>query len=183
MGLPLNLEELRRAAAKGIRYKYVFFWGHRQGRAGAIDKACFSQWYPAKIEVDGHRYGSAEHFMMAEKARLFDDGETLDKILKSPNPGAAKQLGRQVKGFVEDTWQSACFDIVVRGNLAKFSQNGDMGSFLKSTKKRVLAEASPVDRMWGIGLAHDNEHVENPLKWRGRNLLGFALMVVRSKLG
>ena len=118
MTLPLTTQDLRRAFSQGKRFKYVFFWGHRPKQIGIIDKSCFSQWFPAKFKIDGNKFGSSEHYMMAEKARLFDDAEMLDKILNAPNPGAAKQFGRQVRGFVEEVWQDKCFDIVVKGYIS-----------------------------------------------------------------
>jgi ribA/ribD-fused uncharacterized protein len=117
--------------------------------------------------------------MMAEKAALFGDRETREQVLQAPNPGAAKALGRQVRGFDEAAWLKHRFSIVVRANKAKFAQNTELGQFLKQTGSRVLVEASPVDRIWGIGLAQDDEKVNNPNLWRGLNLLGFALMRVR----
>lgn len=168
--------------SKGHRAKYVFFWGHQKSKDGSVGKSCFSQWYHSPFNVGGHIYKTAEHFMMAEKARLFNDTESEKAILKSGNPGEAKSLGRNVLGFVNDTWDQQRFDIVVRANLEKFQQNEELKEFLLSTGKRVLVEASPVDKIWGIGMAEDNEHVENPFKWKGLNLLGFALMEVRSQL-
>jgi ribA/ribD-fused uncharacterized protein len=93
-----------------------------------------------------------------------------------------KDLGRQVKGFVEADWDRAKRRIVTEGNLAKFAQNGRLRDFLLSTGDRILVEASPVDQIWGIGLAADDEKARNPLEWRGDNLLGFALMDVRDDL-
>ncbi len=120
--------------------------------------------------------------MMAEKARLFGDSEIREKILRSGSPGAAKQLGREVRGFDQDIWERERFDIVVKGNVQKFSQNQELGKFLIDTKKRILVEASPVDRIWGIGLDATSEFANVPSKWRGLNLLGFALMEVRDYL-
>ena len=90
--------------------------------------------------------------------------------------GEAKALGREVRGFDEDTWVKNRFGIVVAGNLLKFQQNKGLGMFLLGTNERVLVEASPVDTIWGVGLAADNKSIENPNLWRGLNLLGFALI-------
>ena len=120
--------------------------------------------------------------MMAEKARLFGDSETRALILGARNPGAAKALGRTVRGFSEDAWREHRFSIVVQANKAKFSQNAALGAFLVHTNDRVLVEASPVDRVWGIGLSRDDERSSNPNLWKGLNLLGFALMQVRESL-
>lgn len=118
--------------------------------------------------------------MMAEKAALFGDEATRAMVLDASTPGAAKALGRQVRNFDETTWLANRYSIVVRGNAAKFSQNTDLGLLLKQTGSRILVEASPVDRIWGIGLAHDDDRASDPNSWLGLNLLGFALMQVRS---
>jgi ribA/ribD-fused uncharacterized protein len=172
------LEDLRSRFNAGEKLKYVFFWGHQPSKSG-ITASCFSQWYGAPFVVDGQRYPTAEHFMMAEKAAIFGDQATRELVLQAPNPGAAKALGRQVRGFDEATWLEHRFTIVTRASEAKFAQNAELGLFLKQTGSRVLVEASPVDRIWGVGLAQDDEKVSNPNLWRGLNLLGFALMHVR----
>jgi ribA/ribD-fused uncharacterized protein len=172
------IEDLRFRFNAGEKLKYVFFWGHQPSKNG-MTASCFSQWYDAPFVVDGQRYPTAEHFMMAEKAALFGDQATRARVLQAPNPGAAKALGRQVRGFDEATWMEHRFSIVVRANEAKFAQNPELGLFLGQTGSRVLVEASPVDRVWGIGLAQDDEKATNPNLWRGINLLGFALMQVR----
>jgi ribA/ribD-fused uncharacterized protein len=177
-----NLETLRAAIQNGYRPKYLFFWGHTPARPGQIDKHCLSQFWSASFEVEGQVYPTAEHFMMAEKARLFEDSQTLHRILAATHPGEAKKLGRQVAGFEEQLWAEHRFEIVVRGNVAKFGQNEALQSFLLNTKDRVLVEASPTDRIWGIGLAEADERAADPPRWLGLNLLGFALMVVRRQL-
>ncbi len=170
--------DLRFRFNTGEKLKYVFFWGHQPDKNG-ITASCFSQWYGAPFVIDGQRYPTAEHFMMAEKASLFSDQATRAQVLQAPNPGAAKALGRQVRGFDEAVWLKHRFSVVVRANEAKFSQNPDLGQFLQQTESRILVEASPVDRVWGVGLTQDDERVANPNQWRGLNLLGFALMQVR----
>lgn len=117
--------------------------------------------------------------MMAEKAALFSDTEIREKILQATSPGAVKALGREIRNFDETVWVANRFTIVVRGNTAKFEQNPNLGEFLRKTGSRVLVEASPVDRIWGIGLAQNDEKANNPNLWEGLNLLGFALMQVR----
>lgn len=173
---------LLEAIRTGARPNYLFFWGHKPLPNGEVGKPCLSQWWPASFNIQGVSYPTAEHFMMAEKARLFGDEEKRAQILKAANPSQAKKLGRQVRGFTEDAWARARFDFVVEGNLAKFSQNLALGQFLLGTGNRILVEASPVDRVWGIGLALDDARAENPEQWRGLNLLGFALMEVRDRL-
>lgn len=120
--------------------------------------------------------------MMAEKARLFGDEEMLESILKAKHPKEMKAYGRAVRNFDKEIWDKECYGIVKRASLAKFSQNPKLGEYLKSTKNRILVEASPRDRIWGIGMGQSNPDAENPVKWRGRNLLGFALTEARDEL-
>lgn len=180
---PRDLEALRVRHATGERFDFLCFWGHRGRADGAPSKACFSQWFPAPFEVDGVRYATAEHWMMAEKARLFADEAALAKVFAKDDPAAAKAAGRTVRGFDEAIWQRHRFGIVVAGNLAKFGQHPALAAFLAGTGDRVLVEASPVDAVWGIGLAADDPGAHDPDRWRGANLLGFALMDVRARLG
>ena len=175
-------DELLIEVRKGLRPHYLFFWGHRSLPGGEIGKPCLSQWWPTKFSVAGISYVTAEHFMMAEKARLFDDEDTRSKIIEAPTPKLAKQLGRQVSNFKEEVWRDARFQFVVEGNYAKFNQNPELAAFLLGTGNKLLVEASPTDSIWGIGLAAADERAKNPERWRGLNLLGFALMEVRHRL-
>jgi len=162
--------------------KFLFFWGHQPNKDRSISKTCFSQWWLSSFEVDKVIYKTAEHWMMAKKAELFKDDQVLAKIIKANSPAEAKKLGREVKNYNETLWLAARFDIVKEGNYHKFSQNSDLKNFLINTNDRVLVEASPVDAIWGIGMAGDHKDVLNPEKWKGLNLLGFALMEVRDEL-
>ncbi|TDM08812.1 MAG: DUF1768 domain-containing protein [Ideonella sp. MAG2] len=177
-----HLEKLREQTRSGGQVKYLFFWGHTPTQPDVVCKACFSQWYPAPFELDGHIYRTAEHYMMAAKALLFGDLACRERILKAVHPGEAKRLGRQVRGYVESTWEAHRFQIVCSANLAKFSQRDRMSGFLLSTGSRVLVEASPVDSIWGIGLAADHPNASRPTQWPGLNLLGIALMEVRQQI-
>ncbi len=165
----------------GNSVKYLYFWGHQPQRDGSIGKSCFSQWFEAAFDVDGVSYATAEHYMMSEKARLFD-GSATAAIVASVHPGEAKKLGRQIRNFDQAVWEAQRFEIVVRGNLAKFSQHELLKQYLLGTGDRVLVEASPRDRIWGIGLAESDPAAQNPYDWKGLNLLGFALMAVREQL-
>ena len=171
-----NTRALLAEIHRGRQPKYLFFWGHQPKTPDQIDKACLSQWYPAGFEDQGIGYPTAEHYMMAEKARLFQDEAMLETILKAPHPGAAKKFGRQVAGFDDRRWEKHRFDIVVKGSILKFSQNNTLRTYLLTTKDRVLVEASPRDKVWGIGLAANDPRAGDPAQWRGLNLLGFALM-------
>jgi ribA/ribD-fused uncharacterized protein len=172
------LEDLRARFNAGEPLDFTFFWGHQRSKS-AVTASCFSQWYEAEFVVEGQRYPTAEHFMMAEKAALFDDQEIRAQVLQAPTPNAAKALGRKVRGFNDQRWLQHRYDIVVRANQAKFSQNPELNEYLMRTGSRVIVEASPVDGIWGIGLAQDHLDVNDPNLWKGLNLLGFALMQVR----
>lgn len=177
-----SVPELLAQIQAGRQPRYLFFWGHQPEADGRVGKGCLSQWFEAGFTVEGAHYRSAEHFMMAEKARLFGDDEAQAKILQCASPAQAKALGRTVRGFDSERWNTACFDIVVRGNAAKFGQNAGLKAYLLTTGERVLVEASPVDAIWGIGLAAQDALAQQPEHWRGLNLLGFALMEARAQL-
>lgn len=177
-----HLETLRKACDRGEHYKYLFFWGHTPAADGHISEACLSQWWMCRFQVDGQVYTCAEQYMMAEKARMFGDEAMLEKIMASAHPKEMKAYGRAVQGFDQETWDKASYGIVKRGNMAKFSQDPALWAFLKGTKDRVLVEASPRDRIWGIGMGKSDPDASDPLKWRGMNLLGFALTEVRDTL-
>ncbi|MCU0434191.1 MAG: NADAR family protein [Bacteroidia bacterium] len=164
----------------GKTFEYFFFWGHKVNNP--ITETCFSQWYPAPFIHEGITYPTAEHWMMAGKARLFDDNDILQKILASDSPKEAKKLGREILSFDPALWDEGKVKIVVEGNLHKFSQHKDLNAFLLNTGNKVIVEASPMDTVWGIGLGRDNPKALNPFLWRGGNLLGFALMEVRDLL-
>lgn len=165
----------------GEQLKFLFFWGHQPSKDGSIGKSCFSQWWLSEFTVDGILFKTAEHYMMAEKARLFKDNKMLQEILEVEHPHNAKKLGRKVQNFVPEVWDEHKLRIVVKGNYEKFSQNEDLKSFLLNTGNSVIVEASPRDRIWGIGMGKSNEKASNPNLWRGQNLLGYALMEVRDK--
>lgn len=177
-----NIQDLKDAYAAGEKLKYLFFWGHTPAPDGHITEAFLSQWWPCRFQVDGTEYSCAEQFMMAEKARMFHDEEMLAKIMEASHPKEMKAYGRAVKNFDKDHWDSRCYEIVKRGNLAKFSQNPELLEYLLGTRRRILVEASPRDRIWGIGMGKSNPDALCPLKWRGTNLLGFALTEVRDLL-
>ena len=177
-----SVDQLLGFILDGGQPKYLTFWGHRPLPSGEAGKGCLSQWWPSAFTVDGETYASAEHFMMAGKALLFGDAETADRIRAARHPNEAKALGRQVRGFDEQRWTARRFDLVVTGNLAKFGQHPELRDFLFATGDRILVEASPLDRIWGTGLAADHEHGTSPEHWPGLNLLGFALMEVRHQL-
>ncbi len=127
-------------------------------------------------------YNCTEQYIMASKARLFNDSNALTKIMTSPDPKTQKRLGRSVANFDQATWDFERRNICLTGCYAKFSQNPVLRQFLLSTGDRILAEASPADKIWGIGLRADNSAAKYPHKWPGLNLLGQSLMTTRSLL-
>ena len=175
------LNDLIQQVQQGRPFKYLYFWGHTPKQNNHADKSCFSQWFSSPFKQEGVEYLTAEHYMMAQKAKLFNDDEIFQQILKVTHPNEAKQLGRKVQHYEEQLWQEKRFEIVVQANLAKFSQHPELRDFLLTTHDRILVEASPVDQIWGIGMAQDHEHIQDPNLWQGLNLLGFALMQVRSQ--
>jgi ribA/ribD-fused uncharacterized protein len=180
---PQDRAGLVSACTAGEIFEFRLFYGHRPGRPGAVDQACLSQWWEAHPFVIGRAtYPTAEHWMMAAKARLFKDSAGQERILRARGPAEAKRLGREVKGFDDQAWSACAGRLVVAGNLAKFSNHPDLARYLLSTGDAVLVEASPTDRIWGVGLCREDARASDPRSWRGENRLGFALMNVRQTL-
>ncbi len=150
---------------------HIFFYG-----------GIYSQWYNSSMTIDGIRYNCCEQYMMHQKALLFKDLTTAAKIMSTTSPKLQKQLGREVINYNDIIWDSRRFDIVFKGNLAKFSQNELLKSELLNTGNRQFVEASPYDTIWGIGMGLDNPLINDPTKWRGLNLLGQVLTFVRDTL-
>jgi ribA/ribD-fused uncharacterized protein len=178
-----DIEELRKFIRMKGKVKIMPFWGHTPKSKNSIDKSCFSQWFPISFIIDEIEYKTAEHYMMAEKARLFKSSEkAIQEIVEASSPAKAKKLGRKVERFNDSVWKQHRFEIVCRGNKAKFEQSPDYLEFLQKTGSKVIVEASPFDKIWGIGMSSRNDKYLNPLQWNGLNLLGFALMKVRDEL-
>jgi ribA/ribD-fused uncharacterized protein len=152
---------------------YVYFW-HPPNY--------LSQWTQVPFEIDGIRYNCAEQAMMAFKAKLFGDHTAFAQIVKETDPKKHKALGRKVKNFNEDVWQKSCQDIVYQISYAKFSQNPQFRQKLLATGNKVIAEASPFDNIWGIGISPENARDLGKNQWQGKNWLGIALMKVRDQL-
>jgi ribA/ribD-fused uncharacterized protein len=171
--MKMDINSLRDLCASGKEFEYLYFWG---------SDSCFSQWHDSPFEIDDIIYPTAEHWMMASKARLFGDKKILQEILNTKSPKEAKALGRRVNGFIKEIWEQQARQIVTFGNMAKFQQNLSLKNILLGTGNKVLVEASPFDKIWGIGMGAENEKAKHPSAWDGLNLLGFTLMDVRDKL-
>lgn len=177
-----SIEGICERFKSGEKLDFLFFWGHTKNKSDKITKVCFSQWYISDFIIDEILYNCAEKYMMAEKAMLFKDYETLEEILAAENQPEIKALGRKIKNFNEEIWNREKYEIVKRGNLAKFSQGENLKEFLLGTGDKIIVEASPYDSIWGIGMGANDENIEDPTAWKGENLLGFALMEVRDLL-
>ena len=179
--LKYNIDWLLSNMPTDVNNEFLFFWRHNT-RSEKVTKACLSQWWPSRFSVDGVTYHSAEHWMMVGKAKLFGADDVVRKILETDDPGNAKSLGREVKEFDAVIWDESKTGLVIEGNLHKFRQNPSLLRFLRNTRDMILVEASPVDTIWGAGLAVGHADIYTPSKWRGQNLLGFSLMTVRDLL-
>lgn len=140
----------------------------------------YSQWYMSQdkdylFEENGVGFITAEHYMMYYKALVFGDSETAGKILKTVHPRDVKRLGRLVKNYDDSVWNEKRFDVVVNGNILKFSQNPELLEDLKKYKNKIFVEASPEDKIWGISLHYEDDRVLDDSLWQGQNLLGNAI--------
>jgi ribA/ribD-fused uncharacterized protein len=142
----------------------------------------FSQWYRCAFLADGQAFNCAEQYMMHGKAMLFGDGDTALEILAADHPRQHKALGRKVKGFDDGIWRREREGIVRAGNHAKFTQNPELRELLLATRGTTLVEASPYDRIWGIGLAASDPRAQDARQWKGQNLLGKILTALRDEL-
>ena len=153
--------------------KYTFFWQQQSP---------FSQWHLVNFEVNGLVYNCCEQYMMHQKALLFGDEKTAEKVMHEKEPYMQKQLGREVKPFNEKTWNEHAKRIVYQGNEAKFTQNPKLLKKLMETKGTLLVEASPYDKIWGVGLSATDPKINDPKNWRGTNWLGEVLTNLREDL-
>lgn len=176
-----SLEKLRKDFNSGKKIDFLFFYGHTNDKK-EVTKSSLSQWYIKDFRDNDLVFNCMEKYMMYNKALLFDDKDIANEILNNNQPKAIKELGRKVKNFNDEIWDKMKYKIVFTGNYYKFSQNTDLRNFLISTKNKVLVEASPYDKVWGIKMKYDDENIENPFYWKGENLLGFALMEVRDEI-
>ncbi|MCL1913546.1 MAG: NADAR family protein [Eubacteriaceae bacterium] len=163
---------------------FVFFW--QAGDISYKPYCCFSQWQYSEFREEElasiQNLTCAEQYMMASKAWIFGDEETKQEILEACEPKQMKSLGRKVRNFDLEIWEKTRHSIVLNGNYHKFAQNKAMRDILLGTGDKILAEASPTDTIWGIGLGENNSKATGPSSWRGLNLLGFALMEVRDEI-
>jgi ribA/ribD-fused uncharacterized protein len=142
----------------------------------------FSQWYRCSFTQGERTFMCAEQYMMHGKAVLFGDAEMAAEIMAATHPKKHKELGRKVKNFDDAVWKRERENIVLAGSRAKFTQNAELLELLLATKGTTLVEASPYDRIWGIGLSASDPKAQDPATWRGQNLLGKILTQLRDEL-
>lgn len=141
-----------------------------------------SNWYLSDFEIDSIKFSSMEQYMMYKKAVVFDDTEIAKEILETTDVSKIKALGRKVSNYDDTYWNGVRQIIIYKGLLEKFSQNEDLKKRLLNTGNDILAECAVQDKIWGIGLSMKDVNRWDMEKWRGENLLGFALMMVREEL-
>ena len=141
-----------------------------------------SNWYPSQFVISDVQFSSMEQYMMYMKAKFFQDDQIAIEILNTDDMAGIKELGRMVHGYDDIIWNGVRQIIVYEGLLEKFSQNEDLGKQLLLTKNAVLAECAVKDRIWGIGLSMNEPDRFDITKWKGKNLLGYTLMMVRKRI-
>ncbi|MBT4376575.1 NADAR family protein [archaeon] len=150
--------------------KYYFFWKHQ-----------FGQWTLRDIiDEGGINYNCCEQYMMTHKALLFDDLDSAKKILCEKDPREQQRLGRIISDFNQEIWDANKEEIVYRGNKLKFYQHFDLQKRLIETFPKIFVEASPYDRVWGVGLSANDDLILDEKNWKGENLLGKVLTRVRN---
>lgn len=141
-----------------------------------------SNWYISEFKIDSIKFSSMEQYMMYKKAIVFNDNKIAKEILETKDVSKIKALGRQVSNYNDTHWNGVRQIIIYKGLLEKFSQNKDLKKRLLNTGNDILAECAVQDKIWGIGLSMKDVNRWDMEKWRGENLLGFALMMVREEL-
>lgn len=175
----LNKMDIKEEAPKPPKAKaknYTFFWHEDE------ENGCFSQWFKAPFVIEGITYLTCEQYMMAKKALLFEDMKYYFAIMAADNPKDCKRFGKQVRNFDQEKWDACKEEIIYRANYAKFTQNEILRQKLLDTGDSILAEASPHDKVYGIGLEKSDPDAKNMKAWKGQNLLGNVLMVIRKTL-
>jgi ribA/ribD-fused uncharacterized protein len=156
--------------------EYLFFWGENDVYG------FLSNFYQTNFSVNGNNFNCSEQYFMKKKQELFNESNDVlaNLIMKETNPKNIKKYGRQVKNFNEEIWNINKYKYMYEGVYAKFTQNPELKQKLLATGKKILVEASPYDKIWGIGF-NKSDALNNKSKW-GQNLLGKVLVEVRDKL-
>ena len=141
-----------------------------------------SLWYERPVVIDGISYSSSGQYMMVEKAKLFNDKSALKKIMKAKCPGILKELGQKIRKVDQNVWEEYCFDIAAKVNYHKFKEHLDLKVKLMNTGRKLLVNGDADDKLWGIGIDVNDQGAQDLMQWNGSNLLGQAMMLVRSKI-
>lgn len=169
---PEFLNEIKKALNGSVSNdEFVAFWG-----------SCFSNFFPTRFYLDGRYWTTSEKYFMYTKAITFDDKEVAEKILKTDNPKECKNLGRQVKNFNSEEWDSVKEEIMYKAVKAKFEQDGLCNYCIMKFIHQKFVEGSPYDKIWGVGIKYDNDEIFNEKNWKGENLLGKILTKVRDDI-
>ena len=151
---------------------HIYFWN-----------GIYSQWSRSPFMENNIEYPNAEFYMMYHKARVFNATDIQKKMIEvKNNPKAVKALGRQIKNFSDSVWDKHKMEVVERASFLKFTQNPDLLRQMINDKDKILVEASPVDKIWGIGLHYNDDKVLDESKWNGQNLLGKCIMKARNEI-
>lgn len=176
------LPQLLDRQAQGAELGFLPFWSHHPADSSEVDESCLSLWYALPFLADRMVYPTAEHWLMAQKARRFGDAQRLAMILEARTASEARQLGKSMPLAAPDAWEAQRFELAVAGNLIKFGQHPNLRAYLLATEPYILAYAHPTDLTWGVGLKAAHPDLPRPDRWPGQNLLGFALMEARHRL-
>lgn len=169
---PEFLNEVNKALNGSISNdEYVAFWG-----------SCFSNFFPTRFYLDGRYWTTSEKYFMYTKAITFGDKEVAEKILKTDNPKECKNLGRQVKNFNSEEWDSVKEEIMYKAVKAKFEQDGLCNYCIMKFIHQKFIEGSPYDKIWGVGIKYNDKRIFNEKNWKGENLLGKILTKVRDDI-
>lgn len=154
-----------------VTNNFVFFWS-----------GYLSQWFKSPFEEEGVKFNTCEQYMMYWKAKYFKDDDIAQLILEAKTPKEQKLLGRQIKNFDSDEWNKVCKLIVYNGNYLKFSPSFKYYRKFLDTAPKELVEASPYDKIWGVGLKYDNDLILDKSNWNGLNWLGEVLTGLRTDI-
>jgi ribA/ribD-fused uncharacterized protein len=155
-----------------VKNGFSLFWG-----------GPYSQWEYSLFTYNGIEFNCCEQFMMFFKALVCGDLESAVLILLELFPKEQKALGRKVKNFDEEKWnKEVSMAVVYIGNYLKFSTDRKFWDYIVNDPSKEIVEASPVDRIWGIGLNISKPQAWHKNSWRGENRLGECLTDVRAIL-
>jgi ribA/ribD-fused uncharacterized protein len=157
----------------------VFFF---PGNPALNETKYLSNLYDAPIQIEGTTFPTVEHYFQWSKARQFGDAEAQAKILKTPSAKSVKSYGKKVKPFDETVWAGMAENVMRVAVKAKFMQHPDLLVKLRATGTRLLADADPRSKFWGIGTSADTSKAKDPNKWPGKNVMGKILADIRSEL-